>query len=432
MEEITKTLSIDKSLLDQYQKDIKNISLAKDIILSNIPKETTDFLDSIILSSIALNTSDIHLEPEKETAKLRFRVDGILHDVCEIPTESSDRLTSRFKLLSGLKLNIRDKAQDGRFSIVIPDTGSIEARSSSIPTNNGESLVIRILNSKNLLNIPDLGLNNDMYALLEKEIAKPNGMILVTGPTGSGKTTTLYAILQNIKSSENKIITIEDPIEYKLDDITQTQVDVKKGYDFESGLKSIVRQDPDVILVGEIRDEGTCDTAIQAALTGHLVLSTLHTNDAVGAIARLQALKAQDHNIGPAINIIIGQRLIRKVCPECATKTEISSDTKKEIKKITPLLSDELKEKISGIDYLLEPKGCEFCNNTGYKGRIGIYEILPVDADFENAIIKKESSANLLDLAISKGMITMRQDGIIKALLGITTMSEINKATSLE
>lgn len=430
MEEITKNLNIEKYLFDQYQEDIASISLAKDVIFSNIEKETTDFLNSIILSSIALNASDIHLEPEKNLSRLRFRIDGILYDVCELPEESSTRLVSRFKLLSGLKLNIRDKAQDGRFSIVIPEINSIEARASSIPTSNGESIVLRILNSKNLLNIPDLGLNPAMYSTLEKEISKPNGMILVTGPTGSGKTTTLYAILQKIRSSENKIITIEDPIEYKLDDITQTQVDIAKGYDFENGLKSIVRQDPDVILVGEIRDEGTCDTAIQAALTGHLVLSTLHTNDAVGAIARLQALKAQDYNIGPAINIVVGQRLVRKICPHCATKIKIPEDIKKEIKKIIPLLSEDIKKEISQIDELLEPKGCKACNNSGYKGRIGIYEILPIDAEMENAIIQKKSNADLLELAISKQMITMRQDGIIKALQGITTISEVNKATA--
>jgi len=430
MDEITKNLNISEPLFQEYKKKIKNISQAKELINSKIKQETTELVDAVISCAIILDSSDIHIEPEEKTARLRFRIDGNLCDIIDIPLEEAERIISRIKLLSGLKINIKNKAQDGRFSINISGMDHIESRSSSIPTNNGESIVLRILNSKNLFEIENLGLNKLMLETVNKEISKPNGMILVTGPTGSGKTTTLYAILKKIRNPENKIITIEDPIEYKLEDITQTQVDSSKGYDFANGLKSIVRQDPDVILVGEIRDEETCQTALQSALTGHLVLSTLHTNDAVGSIARLQALGAQDYNIGPAINIVIAQRLVRKVCGQCAKKEAAPEKILKEIKKITPLLPEEMQQDLADKKEILIPQGCEECNFTGYKGRIGIYEILPIDKDIENAILEKKSIADTLDLATKKGMITMRQDGIIKALMQITTMQEIDKAVS--
>ncbi|HOU45626.1 MAG TPA: GspE/PulE family protein [Candidatus Pacearchaeota archaeon] len=430
MDEITKNLNISEPLFQEYKKKIKNISQAKELINSKIKQETTELVDAVISCAIILDSSDIHIEPEEKTARLRFRIDGNLCDIIDIPLEEAERIISRIKLLSGLKINIKNKAQDGRFSINISGMDHIESRSSSIPTNNGESIVLRILNSKNLFEIENLGLNKLMLETVNKEISKPNGMILVTGPTGSGKTTTLYAILKKIRNPENKIITIEDPIEYKLEDITQTQVDSSKGYDFANGLKSIVRQDPDVILVGEIRDEETCQTALQSALTGHLVLSTLHTNDAVGSIARLQALGAQDYNIGPAINIVIAQRLVRKICKQCAKKESAPEGILKEIKRIIPLLPEEMQKELEDKKEILIPQGCEECNFTGYKGRIGIYEILPIDKDIENAILEKKSIADTLDLATKKGMITMRQDGIIKALMQITTMQEIDKAVS--
>ena len=268
--------------------------------------------DRIILAgAVKLKASDIHIEPEEEQAKLRVRIDGMLQDALSLDNKIYKSIVSRIKLLAKLKLNVSDRPQDGRFSILFKET-EIEIRASSLPSEYGESIVMRILDPNSLVNIESLGLRKDLVKIFNKEIKQPNGMIIVTGPTGSGKTTTLYAILKKLNNPKIKIITIEDPIEYHLKGISQTQVDPKKGYSFASGLRSIMRQDPDVILVGEIRDLETAKIALQAALTGHLVLTTLHTNNAAGTIARLQALGEKPVNIAPAINMAIAQRLVRK------------------------------------------------------------------------------------------------------------------------
>jgi len=301
----------------EVAKDIeKNIETSKDFsekIKNSLNKKITELLEIILAGAVKLKSSDIHFEPEEEQTKLRIRLDGILQDVLFLEPKIFKALSSRIKLLAKLKLNVSDRPQDGRFSILFKET-AIEIRASSLPSEYGEAIVMRILDPQNLINIESLGLRKDMIEVFNKEINKPNGMIIVTGPTGSGKTTTLYAVLKKLNNPEVKIITIEDPIEYHLEGLNQTQVDPKKGYDFASGLRSIMRQDPDVILVGEIRDLETAQIALQAALTGHLVLATLHTNDAAGTIARLQALGEQAENTSPAINIAIAQRLISKVC----------------------------------------------------------------------------------------------------------------------
>jgi type II secretory ATPase GspE/PulE/Tfp pilus assembly ATPase PilB-like protein len=340
-------------------------------------------------------------------------------------------LLSRIKLLSGIKLNISGKPQDGRFSIAFGKNTSIEIRTSSLPTEYGESLVLRILNPQSLIEIKDLGLRKDLFETLQNEIQKPNGMIIMTGPTGSGKTTTLYAILKKIHNPNIKIITIEDPIEYHIKGISQTQVNETKGYNFANGLRAIVRQDPDVILVGEIRDRETVEIAIQAALTGHLVLSTVHTNDAVGTIARLIALGAHMPNIGPALNIAAAQRLLRKICPKCSA---LETPTDEEFKKIKEGLkrlpkSIELPKKIDKNLKIIKAKGCKFCNKTGYKGRIGIFEIIEIDDSMEKFIAKKPSTAEIKEKALSRGFVTMEQDGLIKILQGLTTIEELERTT---
>lgn len=387
-------------------------------------------LKTLIGGAIALNASDIHMEPEENGARVRLRLDGILHNVVFLPQKIFEQTLSRIKLLSGLKLNITDKPQDGRFTVHIEgEKLPIEMRTSVIPAEYGESLAIRILNPKNIIELHRLGLREDMFAVVQEEIHKPNGMIIVTGPTGSGKTTTLYAFLRTLQNPEIKIITIEDPIEYHLEGISQTQV--SKYYDFAGGLKSIVRQDPDVILVGEIRDTETCDIALQAALTGHLVFTTLHTNNAAGTIARLLALNAKPYNIGPALNMIIAQRLVRKVCAACAKLAPLSQKEfaffKKELQnipshiKIPPLTA---KTKIP------HTVGCEKCHHTGYSGRIGIFESLLVDTAMENLILQIPSSAKIQEEAVKNGMITMYQDGIIKVLEKITTIDEVDRVTT--
>ncbi len=376
-----------------------------------------------------MEASDIHIEPKENKAKIRTRIDGLLQDAAEIDIAKFNALLSRIKLLSGIKLNISGRPQDGRFSIVFGKEENIEIRTSSLPTEYGESLVLRILNPKSLIEIEQLGLRKDLLEILQQEIQKPNGMIIMTGPTGSGKTTTLYAILKKIYNPKIKIITIEDPIEYHIKDISQTQIDEKKGYDFANGLKAIVRQDPDVILVGEIRDRETVKIAIQAALTGHLVLSTVHTNDAVGTIARLIALGAHLPNIGPALNIAAAQRLVRKVCKKCSKKESPSAEELKKIKAGLKGLPKSIKpaQKIDKNLKIARAKGCKHCNNTGYKGRVGIFEIILIDDEMEKFIAKNPSTAEIKEKALSKGMVTMEQDGLLKVLEGITTVEELER-----
>ena len=418
---------------------IKNILAFKEEIIKSFNQEITKTIEIILGGSIILDASDIHIEPEEEGIKIRVRIDGILHEVVILDQRIYQILLSRIKLLSGLKLNIIDKAQDGRFSILVSPaesgtnnkTEEIETRVSVLPSQYGESIVIRILNPKSLIEIEDLGIREDMLEIFKKEIKKPNGMIIVTGPTGSGKTTTLYAILKRLENPEIKIITIEDQIEYHLEGITQTQVAPEKGYDFANGLRAIVRQDPDVILVGEIRDLDTAKTAIQAALTGHLVLTTLHTNDAAHTVARLQALGEIPINIAPAINIAIAQRLVRKICKKCVKFLSPTNEELETLEKELSLLPKEIK--IPSLDKDLKipkPTGCQFCNFTGYKGRIGIYEFFLVDDEIENFILKSPSISDLKKIAEKKGMVSMRCDGLIKTLLGTTTIEEVNRVTS--
>ncbi len=299
-----------------------------------------------------------------------------------------------------------------------------------MPSEYGESIVLRILNPKALINLEALGFREDLLALVKKEIKKPNGMVIITGPTGSGKTTTLYAFLKKIQKPEIKIITIEDPIEYHLKGVSQTQVNPLGGYDFASGLQSIMRQDPDIILVGEIRDPKTCKIALQAALTGHLVFTTLHTNDAAGTIARLTSLEGDIKNIGPAINLAIAQRLVRKICKKCGRPKIVSPAVLNKIKTALKKLPKEVKipKPKKGLK-ILQAKGCKYCNFTGYRGRIGIFEAILIDEEMEKFILKNPSIASFRKLAIEKGMVTIFQDGIIKSLQGLTTIEEIERVT---
>ena len=312
------SIEISEKIIDETKKDITNIADFKKKIEEYLLQNVTELLDIILGGAVLLDVSDVHIEPQENDAKLRVRLDGILQDIISFDHEVYHHLTSRLKLLSKLKLNILDKPQDGRYTIKIDDL-FIEVRTSSLPAEYGESIVMKLLNPNNLIDLEDLGIRNDLYKTFQKEITKPNGMIIVTGPTGSGKTTTLYAFLKQIQNSGIKIITIEDPIEYHLKGISQTQVSPEKGYTFADGLRSIVRQDPNVILVGEIRDLETAKIALQAALTGHLVLSTLHTNDAAGTIPRLEDLGEDASSIASGLKMVVAQRLIRKVCKECST-----------------------------------------------------------------------------------------------------------------
>jgi type II secretory ATPase GspE/PulE/Tfp pilus assembly ATPase PilB-like protein len=437
MEKSTKKLlgsvTISTQVVEECKKDLKNIKDFQKMLQVYLSKSVTELLDIILFGSITLDASDIHIEPQEDDAKLRIRLDGILQDVVFFNHNTYHNLLSRLKLLSKLKLNITDKPQDGRFSIDTADS-LIEIRTSILPAEYGESVVMRILNPKSLIGLDELGLRNDVYKTFEKEIKKPNGMIIVTGPTGSGKTTTLYAFLKKIQNPEIKIITIEDPIEYHLNGISQTQISPEKGYNFSEGLRSIVRQDPDVILVGEIRDLETAKIALQAALTGHLVLSTLHTNDAAGTIPRLVDLGTEPSSIAPALKMAVAQRLIRKVCKKCSSLSKPAQAELSEIKKGLKGLPVSIK--IPDLDKIqiarIKKEGCEFCNLTGYKGRQGLFETFLIDTELEKFILTNPPVSAIRDLAIKKGMVTMYQSGLIDVALGKTTMEEVKKVVEAD
>ena len=415
-------------------KGIEDIADFREKIEKSLQSPITELLEIILGGGIALRSSDLHFDPQKKEIRIRLRIDGILQEVLSFDLTIYESLLSRIKFLSKIKLNITDRPQAGRFTILADSSDkslakeSIEIRSSTLPTEYGESIVLRILDPKRVMELENLGLRKDLLSLFEKEIKKPNGMIIITGPTGSGKTTTLYAFLKKIQGPGIKIITIEDPIEYHLERISQTQVNPTKGYDFASGLKSIMRQDPDVILVGEIRDLQTSEIAIQAALTGHLVFTTLHTNDAAGTIARLVSLGANPVNIGPAINLAIAQRLVRKICKKCG---EFKKATPSELKKIKEGLKNIPKEvelpKIWDGVKTPKAKGCKYCNFTGYRDRVGIFEAFLIDDEIEKFILANPLIAALRKKAIERGMLTIKQDGLIKVLEGLTTLEEVER-----
>lgn len=409
--------------------DLKSVQseLEKADVAKASPTETIEIL---LGGALALRASDIHAEAEEKMAKIRFRIDGVLYDVIgDMPLVAYHPLVSRIKLLSEMKLNIRDEAQDGRFTIGFGGK-EIEMRVSVIPAEFGETVVMRILDpTATTVPLPALGLRDDNLTIVKKQLARPNGLILNTGPTGSGKTTTLYAFLRAVNNSEIKIITLEDPIEYRIEGIEQTQVDEESGYTFANGLRAIVRQDPDVILVGEVRDLETADISLQAALTGHLVLSTLHTNDAVGAVPRLINLGVKAVSIGPALALVIAQRLVRVLCPDCKKEMPVAGTLKIKIKK----LLDRLPAKVDKSKYqkyaIYEPKGCTKCNNIGYKGRVGIFEFLEGGPDLEQTILKEASEIALREVAARQEMVTMQEDGVLKVLEGKTTFTEVEGVT---
>ncbi|KKP31155.1 MAG: hypothetical protein A2312_03305 [Candidatus Staskawiczbacteria bacterium RIFOXYB2_FULL_32_9] len=460
MEDTKKILgavTINPTIIQEVNNEVKNIADFKKKVEQYLTGETTSLLDIILFSAIALGSSDIHIEPEEKSSRLRVRLDGVLQDVIFFEQNIYHNIVSRLKLLSKLKLNIKDKPQDGRFTIAIddPSTNSeqvllIEMRASSLPAEYGESIVMRILDPRNLIALDALGLRKDLAEIFEKEINKPNGMIIVTGPTGSGKTTTLYAFLMKIQNPEIKTITIEDPIEYHLKGVSQTQVAPEKGYDFSDGLRSIVRQDPDVILVGEIRDLETAKISLQASLTGHLVLSTLHTNDAAGTIPRLVDLGADPASIASGLKMAIAQRLVRKVCKKCSITKKPSATELAELEKglanlyrqgrvSSPTIAVEAGPKNIEIPDIKKVKiaeiksgGCEACNFTGYKGRRGLYEAFLVDSEMERFILTNPPVSDVKQLAIKKGMITMWQSGLIDIALGNTTFEEVRRVVEEE
>ena len=411
--------------------------LFEELIMSDVLYKTTRVIELIIAGALKFDASDIHIEPEENTVRIRYRLNGVLEDIAYIDAASLKQINSRFKLMSGLKLSNTASAQDGRFSIDLGDV-EIDVRVSVIPGNYGESFVMRLLDPRHTVaNISGLALGPRLREALEHAITKPNGVVLTTGPTGSGKTTTLYAFLRQSYSPGVKIITIEDPIEYHLDGITQTQVDTKKDYTFLSGLRASLRQDPDVIMVGEIRDEDTAKVAINAALTGHLVFSTLHTNNAAATIPRLIDLKVNPKIIASALSLTLAQRLVRILCESCKQE---GVSTEKETRIITNVLGAMktigMEDEMVGFKpelqyYVFRPVGCEKCSS-GYRGRIGIFEAVVMNQQIETILNGgNPSEREIREAAKSAKIPTLLQDGILKVLQGVTSLEEIGKAVDL-
>jgi len=404
----------------KFKKGLESLSDLKNRVLKTT---TTEMLELLSSGAISNGASDIHFEPEEKSIRLRFRIDGVLEDIMNLNKNDYPAILNRIKLMAGLKINIHDSSQDGRFTVK-KENSDIETRISVLPGAFGESLVMRLLDPQTLKkNLEELGIRDELLEEIKKQLKKTTGSILTTGPTGSGKTTTLYAFVNFVNKPGVKIVTIEDPIEYRIEGISQTQVQPDKGYSFANGLRSIVRQDPDVILVGEIRDSETTEIVMHAALTGHLVFSTLHTNDAAGTIPRLIDMGAKPQVIAPAINLAMAQRLVRKLCRECKKKIKASSEETRKIKEVLGKTGQTDKSEIQ----IFKKGGCEKCNFTGYKGRIGVFEAFVVDEELEKLILKSPAVSEIKDLLRKRGMITILQDSYLKILDGITDFEEVER-----
>lgn len=394
-------------------------------LANNSSTSASDMLTIIFGAAVAQNSSDIHLEPEDHIMKVRYRVDGVLHDAVQLPKTAHRAVVSRIKLLAKLKLNIENEAQDGRFT-VMNNNAPLDIRVSVLPSAYGEAVVMRLLGigSANL-KVDQLGLVGKAATIVQEQLQKPNGMILTTGPTGSGKTTTLYAFIRELNDPGVKIITLEDPVEYKVEGIQQTPIDHRVDFNFAKGLRAVLRQDPDVVMVGEIRDPETAETALQAALTGHVVLSTLHTNDAAGAVPRLVTMGVKPFTIAPALNAIIAQRLVRRLCTACIKPAEIDAVLMEKVKNILKDIPPSAGVEVPKELQFYHSEGCDECGGLGYKGRIGVYEVIEVNDVFRALILKEGSIIDIKKAAYQNGTMTMVQDGLLKALAKTTDIEEV-------
>lgn len=419
---VSTVISAENDLDRSLGQPVKNIETLVNVVKTgNIPQ----ILSATIVLAVNMKASDIHIEAEGEDLRIRFRVDGVLKDILKAPLPLHAALISRIKILSRLKIDETRVPQDGRFDVKTQGH-EIDLRVSTLPTVRGEKAALRILDkSQSIYTLADLGIDGRNLQLLEENIAKPYGVILSTGPTGSGKSTTLYSILKQISTPAVNVITLEDPVEYEMPGINQCQVKPKIGFSFAEGLRSVLRQDPNIIMVGEIRDSETAGMATHAALTGHLVLTTLHTNDAAGALPRLTNMGIEPFLITSSINVVVGQRLVRKICPHCKREAKIPPELMEEIEK-------ELAQFNLPRPYVFyEGAGCDQCNN-GFSGRIGIYEVLSMSEKIESLAIGRRPASEIKEAAMAEGMVTMKQDGLLKSIKGLTTISEVLRVTLTE
>ena len=412
--------------IEAYQKEIETLAnLGKNFT----PSKLNQGLNDLLIGGVRTKASDIHFQPQESSTLVRFRIDGMLQKILEIETKIYKELVKQIKYKAGLRLNVDDVPQDGRLFFEV-NNYKIDVRVSTIPTEYGETVVFRLLDSrKKFLDLDHLGFNERDLSILNEVSDLSQGMILVTGPTGSGKTTSLYSLLARYNSPDKKIITLEDPIEYHLDRIVQSQINEKKGYTFQSALESVLRQDPDVVMIGEIRDLETANTALQASLTGHVMLSTLHTNSALEAIPRLRNMGLEPFLIAPSLDTVMAQRLVRTFCDNCVVEKEIDEKDKILIENELKTISKITRKTYSVPSKLPCAKGCDKCNHTGYLGRIVICEIVRLDQEFRDMITEDVAFSKLMTKAQSLGMTTMYQDGIIKVIQGKTSLSEILRVT---
>ena len=417
--------SSEEVAVSEEEKEVfkKGIQSLGDIKESIKKVSTTRMLELVLAGAGATHASDIHIAPKKNGARLRYRIDGVLHDAAAITDSDYKQLNSRIKYLAKLKIDVTAVPQDGRFSIEIAGM-AVDLRVSALPTLYGESIVMRLLEQeKEVTTLESLGFNKEVLNLIEEAIKKPNGMILNTGPTGSGKTTTLYAMLSKLNQPEVKIVTLEDPVEYKITGVTQTPIDPYHDFGFAKALRASLRQDPDIIMVGEIRDTDTATIALHAALTGHLVITTLHTNNAPAAIIRLIDMKIRPFLLVGSVNLTIAQRLVRKICPECKAPHTPARNEEEILKRYLK------KKNLEGIK-LYEGKGCPACNNTGFQGRNPIAEAFVPNENVEDLILSHATQKEMITAVKRNGMKTMFEDGLDKVLGGMTTIPEILRVTA--
>ncbi|MGW8180793.1 MAG: GspE/PulE family protein, partial [bacterium] len=395
---------------EQTPSDIRDVAAEAPII---------KLVNGVISQGVDDRASDLHFEPQEKELVVRFRVDGVLHEIMSVPKRMQAGVISRLKVMADIDIAERRIPQDGRIGLTVGGK-PIDIRVASMPTVYGEKIVLRLLDKSSvMLGLADLGFADRALARFESSYRKPYGAILVTGPTGSGKSTTLYATLNVLNSKEKNIITVEDPVEYRLAGINQTQINTKAGLTFASGLRAILRSDPDIVMVGEVRDRETAQIAIEAALTGHMVLSTLHTNDAPGALTRLTEMGVEPFLTASAIECVLAQRLARRLCSECKEAYEPTDEALKQNGFPEEVLGEGIK--------LYKPKGCPRCNNSGYKGRLGLYEVMLVSEAIERLTVERKSADEISRVAQAEGMATLREDGIDKVLKGLTSVEEIGR-----
>jgi len=412
--------------LDERKVDEKAVEEASKKVSSEAP--VAKIVSTILEYAVKSRASDVHIEPQEENVRIRYRIDGILQEKYILPRNVHEAVVSRIKILSNLKIDEKRVPQDGRF-FFSADGNDVDLRISTLPTTYGEKVVMRLLKkSQKVPTLPDLGLRGLALKNLMEAIERPHGIIVVCGPTGSGKTTTLYSVLDKVATSKVNVVTIEDPVEYQMKGVNQVQVNVQAGLTFATALRSFLRQDPNIIMVGEIRDTETAELAINASLTGHLVFSTLHTNDAAGVPPRMLDMGVEPFLLVSSLTCVVGQRVLRKVCHDCVTEMDIPPEVEADMKTTLGPIFDMIKDKWTQDGKTLKmPKvvGCEKCNNTGYLGRIAIYEVMPMSEKIAKLVVERSTAGSIQREAMEEGMLTMKQDGYVKVLEGVTTIEEV-------